>query len=527
MSDRLQDLLSGSADAHGEAVAVVDGARMLTYSELDRRANQLAHLLLELGVSRGDRVGIHLEKSIESVLAIYGALKAGATYVPLDADAPDSRLGYIARDCEIHCVVTRLEEVSRSHGLIAAGAPIETIVVLNPGGETGDRPLGAHLVGSDALDSQPDTTPACAGVSDDLAYLLYTSGSTGTPKGVMLSHRNALSFVEWAAACVEVNATDRLSSHAPLHFDLSIFDLFATAQAGATVVLVRPGASRFPIELVRFIERTRITVWYSVPSVLSMVALRGGLTGSQLTQLRAVLFAGEVFPTKHLRRLMALLPRARFYNLYGPTETNVCTYYEVPQLPDDKVDAIPIGRAIANVEVFAVRDDGTPAPSGEVGELYVRGPTVMRGYWRSPDRTAAVLVPDPTRPDAGGLVYRTGDLVCEDADGNFLFLGRGDNQIKSRGYRIELGEIETTLLAHPAVVECAVIAIADELVTNRIRAFVVTDRQVNAAALVRFVGDRLPHYMIPESFDFLESLPKTSTGKTDRQRLPAKAGVST
>jgi L-proline---[L-prolyl-carrier protein] ligase len=173
-----------------------------------------------------------------------------------------------------------------------------------------------------------------------------------------------------------------------------------------------------------------------------------------------------------------------------------------------------------------VREDDTPVPSGGVGELYVRGRTVMRGYWRDLERTAAVLVPDPTRPDAGALVYRTGDLVREDDDGNFLFLGRKDNQIKSRGYRIELGEIETALLAHPAVVECAVTAIPDDVVTNRIKAFVVPDREIDALLLVRFLRERLPQYMVPESFDFLDNLPKTSTGKTDRQGLAAKAGAS-
>jgi L-proline---[L-prolyl-carrier protein] ligase len=518
LTDRLHDLLSTSAESSPDEVAVVDGARSATYGELQRRTNQLGHLLLDLGVAPGDRVGIYLDKSIESLLAIYGVLKAGAVYVPLDLDAPPARLGYISRDCGIRHLLTGSEKASRWSELIAAGAPIETMVVLNSRRGAGDVPAPVHLLGAQELETRPESTPPSGTTVDDLAYLLYTSGSTGMPKGVMLSHLNALAFVEWAVARFEIQTGDRLSSHAPLHFDLSILDLFAAAKAGAAVVLVPPGASLFPIELVRFVEQARISVWYSVPSVLAMIALRGGIRPGALPQLRTVLFAGEVFPTKHLRRLMELLPRARFYNLFGPTETNVCMYYEVPRLPKDKIDPIPIGKSIARVDVFAVKDDDTIAAAGEVGELYVRGPTVMRGYWASPNLTAKALAPDV----AGGTaqrVYKTGDLVCQGADGNYLFLGRRDNQIKSRGYRIELGEIETALLAHPAVVECAVTAIPDEVFTNRVKAFVVVKDEVGEAELARFSSERIPHYMIPDSFELVDALPKTSTGKIDRQRL--------
>ena len=257
----------------------------------------------------------------------------------------------------------------------------------------------------------------------------------------MLSHRNALAFVEWAAERFAVRADDRLSSHAPLHFDLSIFDVFAAATAGASVTLVPRHASVFPLEVVRFIEERGITVWYSVPSILTMLTLRGNLGPGSCPTLRTILFAGEVFPTKHLRRLMAALPHVGFFNLYGPTETNVCTYYEVPPLADDAAP-IPIGEAIPNVEVFAVTADGHRARPGEEGELWVRGPTVMQGYWGDPERTARSLVPDPLGTGPRDPAYRTGDLVRAGADGTFQLLGRRDHQIKSRGYRIELQEIE-------------------------------------------------------------------------------------
>jgi acyl-coenzyme A synthetase/AMP-(fatty) acid ligase len=256
-----------------------------------------------------------------------------------------------------------------------------------------------------------------------------------------------------------------------------------------------------------------------VPSALSFLAQRAKLAPGDLPRLRTILFAGEVFPTKYLRRLMGMVPHARFANLYGPTETNVCTWYDVPPLPEDQTEPIPIGRPIADVEAFAVTEDGRRAERGEVGELYVRGPTVMQGYWGDDERTARSLLDHPFDAALRDPVYKTGDLVREDEDGNFAFLGRRDAQIKSRGYRIELGEIETALYANPGIVECAVVAIPDELVTNRLAAVVVVQDGIGADELARECSQRVPSYMIPERFDFRDSLPKTSTGKIDRDRL--------
>ena len=372
-----------------------------------------------------------------------------------------------------------------------------------------DTPDDLPVVTSAALAGCPDVPPTRRAVGADLAYVLYTSGSTGAPKGVMLSHANALAFVGWAAETFGVRAEDRLSSHAPLHFDLSVFDLFAAAYGGAAVVLVPSRTSVFPVELARFIEVNGITVWYSVPSILTALTLHGDLRAGSLPTLRAVLFAGEVFPTKHLRRLMQLLPHARFFNLYGPTETNVCTYHEVRPLPEDAT-AIPIGKAIDGVDAFALTDAGETAAPGEVGELCVRGASVMQGYWGDAERTAKVL---------RAAAYHTGDLVRRDADGDYWLLGRRDAQIKTRGYRVELGEIEVALHEHPAVSDCAVVAMPDDEVTNRIAAFVVGARAITESELVRHCADRLPRYMIPEVFAMVPELPKTSTGKVDRRSL--------
>jgi L-proline---[L-prolyl-carrier protein] ligase len=513
----LHDLVAASAARVPERTAVVDGERSLTYAELDAITNRLAHLLADQGVSRGDRVGLFLDRSLESLVGIYGVLKAGATYVPLDPDVPLTRLAYIARDAGLRCLLTGTEKAGDWGELARERAPIETLIALNGEPDVESAPPGIDILPRSALDAYPDGDPRVPMSPDDLAYILYTSGSTGDPKGVMLSHANALGFVNWATDEFRVSEVDRLSNHAPLHFDLSVFDLFAAAGAGAAVVLVPPTISIFPVELARFMRDTGITVWYSVPSILTMLVLRGKLREIELPALRTILFAGEVFPTKYLHQLMELLPGVRFANLYGPTETNVCTWYDVPRFTGTLPDSIPIGKAITGVEVFAVTADGRIAAPEEVGELCVRGPTVMHGYWGDSARTARSL--EPADVVSGERVYRTGDLARLDEDGNWLYLGRHDAQIKSRGYRIELGEIETALNLHPDVIECAVLAVPDEVVTNRIKAFVVARGDVGEEELIGFCLDRLPRYMVPEFFEFRDELPRSSTGKISRRAL--------
>lgn len=505
----LTHLLERAANRDPDAAAVVDGATVLSYGELLARSAEVAGRLRDAGVGRGDRVALCLDKSADAVVALWGVLFAGAAYVPLDVSAPVIRLGYVAADCAVAAIVTSDARAELADGVAAA------------------VPAGPALVRVGAVAGVVEgrrTSPPC--VDADLAYVLYTSGSTGRPKGVMLSHRNALAFVLWAAAEFGVGPGDRLSSHAPFHFDLSVFDLYASAAAGAAVVLVPARASVFPRELATFVRESRITVWYSVPSILSALGTRGGLAPGDLPDLRTVLFAGEVFPTAFLRRLMAQLPGVRFVNLYGPTETNVCTWYDVTALdPEDDAD-IPIGRAVPNDELFVVGEDGAAVATGTPGELLVRGATVMRGYWGAADRTARSLVAHPFDAAATDRVYRTGDLVVDPGDGELRFLGRRDHQIKSRGYRIELGEIETALHAQEGVLECAVVPVPDELISNRIVAFVVARSGVDDRALAKGCAQALPPYMVPGDFVLVDDLPRTPNGKVDRRLLVERAASS-
>lgn len=510
--------LEASASSRPEATALVDGDRSLTYGELDARTNQLARLLRDAGVKRGDRVGVYLAKSMEAVVACYGVLKSGAAYVPLDPAAPAERVAYIAADCGLRVLASSAEKAGQWATIAASAVDLAHIVVL---GESNDLvvPEGVTLHDDSAVTAQSTAEAATRNIDDDLALILYTSGSTGDPKGVMLSHRNVMGFAQWTVAEFGVGGEDRLSQLAPLHFDLSTFDIYGAALAGASVHIARKETFVFPMQIRNFFGAHEITVTYTVPSILTMLVERGKLEPGGLPALRTVLFAGEVFPTKYLSRIMKLLPGVEFANLFGPTETNVCTYYRVPEVPDEDDPPISIGGPIANVQTFVVTPEGELAMPGETGELYVRGRTVMQGYWGDPERTARALVKHPFNPDVRDLCYRTGDLVIEQQNGDYMFLGRSDNQIKSRGYRIELGDIESAIYAHADVVECAAIAVPDTLIGNRIKSFVVAHNNLEQNELVQFIGEKIPEYMIPHEFEFREELPKTSTGKIDRQQL--------
>jgi amino acid adenylation domain-containing protein len=514
MAYLLQQLLATSAERYPEKPAVEARGRALTYGELQTRSNQLAHLLRERGVRRGDRVGLFFPKAVESLVAMLGVLKAGAVYVPLDPHAPTRRVAGIAENCGVRALVTTAER------LRALDASSLACAVLVSGEGQGDAEIPWT-----ALDAYPTTTPPELSVEGDLAYILYTSGSTGQPKGVMLTHRNALTFVDWCATTFDIRSEDRLSNHAPLHFDLSVFDVYNALGAGATVSMIHEEIAVFPQRLAALMESQGLTVWYSVPSALVYLLLHGDLGTRDLDRLRLVLFAGEVFPMKYLRQLADVLPRAELYNLYGPTETNVCTYHRVDRWRLAGQERLPIGRACANTETLALDPDGGVIGPGEIGELYVRGPSVTPGYWGDPAKTQRALVPNTLQPHLGERLYRTGDLVTPDEHGEYLFLGRRDSQVKSRGYRIELGDIEAALYAHPSVAEAAVIAVPDGEVGSRLRGFVALKpgESLTAGALQAHCGGLLPRYMVPESIELRPELPKTSTGKTDRTRLAAES----
>ncbi|HYN83353.1 MAG TPA: amino acid adenylation domain-containing protein [Gemmatimonadaceae bacterium] len=510
MTTTLPQLLRHSASAHPDGIAVDDPERgvEVTYRELHSRAEKLSEYMIRHGVRPGDRVGIYAPKSVGTVAALLGALYSRAAYVPVDCSAPPARNAGIFADSSI-----RLAVVAESllEGLRNAwdGTALD---VLQPLGDDLVLVRGVDAEGDSATDPDGEATPA------DVAYILYTSGSTGKPKGVVHTHRSALSFIDWCSETFEPTAGDRFSSHAPFHFDLSILDLYVPLKHGATIVLIGEDVGKQPLRLAPGIADSRITVWYSTPSILRMLAEYGRLDRLEFPSLRTVLFAGEVFPVKHLRALKRIWSAPRYFNLYGPTETNVCTYYEIPdEIPVDRTEPFPIGFTCSGDRAIVADDSGREVKKGEEGELLVTGGSVMRDYWNLPERTAQAFFVDAE----GTTWYRTGDVVRESPTDGYVFVGRRDRMVKRRGYRVELGEIEAALHLHPLVIEAAVTAVPDEENGVAIKAFLSLSSK-NRPSLVemkRFCIEHLPAYMVPDKFYFPESLPKTSTDKIDYQRL--------
>ena len=504
MKNDLASIVSEAAARDPEAVAVRAPDGVMTYGALDRTADRVARALVSLGVRPGDRVGVWTEKSARAVAIFQGVLRAGAAYVPADPTGPPARIAAGFRDCDVRAVVASAARAAR---LVEAGLPASPLLAADARAAGATAELPAPALFWDDVEAFPATPPdGVAPTGEDaIAYILYTSGSTGRPKGVAISHRGARAISSWAARELALTPADRLSNHAPFHFDLSVIDLYAAFSAGASVSIVTEWASYNARQLVSFLMGERITVWYSVPSALLLMMERGGLLEASAPDLRAILFAGEVFPVRHLARLRRAFPDARLLNLYGPTETNVCAFHEVGEVPAG-VASIPIGRACAGDRIWAVTADGAVVRAGGEGELHVEGPTVMHGYWGQP--------PQGQRP------YATGDIVKLREDGAYDYIGRRDQMVKVRGFRVELGEIEATLAAHPDLTEVAVVVEGDGMAA-RLVAHVVTTagRRPSLVELKRHCAERLPRYMIIDEVRVLDALPRTSNGKIDRRDL--------
>jgi amino acid adenylation domain-containing protein len=513
--DAIHEYLTRSAARTPEAIAIeeLDG-RSLTYGELDRLTDRFASALRHAGVMRGDRVGFCLPKSADAIAAIYGILKAGAAYVPVDPNAPASRNAFILRDCAVRALLVDQAHLDALTAELEATGPLPELFLLpSVGGGAG---LEAALDSRGRADGPHGPVPPAEAVTpDDIAYILYTSGSTGRPKGVTLTHGNGISFTDWCTEIFAPTGADRFSLFPPLQFDMSTSDLFLSIKHGARIVPIDDRTGKDPFTLGKVIQDHGLSMWYSVPSVLSLMAQHGRLERYDLSSLRVVLFAGEVFPVTHLRRLRGLLPGVRMFNLYGPTETNVCTYFEIPnQIPEERTEPYPIGRACSHARSRVIGADGAEVEPGAEGELCIAGAGVMSGYWNMPERTEGAFLA------ADGLDwYRTGDVVREE-DGELVFLGRRDRMVKRRGYRIELGEIEAALYRHPSFSELAVLALTDDSGTRIQAAYGTKDGEpISLIELKAFAAEALPLYMVPDRFVHIEALPRTATGKTDYQRL--------
>ena len=522
----LQQSVREQAEHRGQAVAVVMNQERLTYGELDQASTRLGRLLRDAGCKKGGRVCFLLPKSPAAVVTILGILKADCVYVPLDPSSPAPRLARMIASCEPACLLATgaagplLDEVCRILDHTTGWLPSIGWM------DSTDRRFGSAgrstFPASDLVRYSADPL-SYQNAGDDPAYILFTSGSTGTPKGVVITHSNVLHFVRWATTYFGIGPSDRLSGHPPLHFDLSVFDLFGAFASGAQLHLVPPELNLLPNKLVDFIRSAELTQWFSVPSLLAYVAKLDVLGFNDLPALKRLLWCGEVFPTPALIYWMQRLPHVTFTNLYGPTEATIASsYYTVPECPREPTSEIPIGTPCDGEELLVLNEMQRPVARGEEGALYIRGVGLSPGYWKDPDKTRAVFLSNPVGDDPADRVYKTGDRARIAEDGLVYFCGRTDFQIKSRGHRIELGEIETALAAVDGLRESAVVAIPTEGFEGAVIccAYVTAPTvRVTPSSLRRELAKTLPQYMLPSRWTVMTALPRNTSGKIDRRRL--------
>lgn len=523
MISLLQHWVTRQAEEQPDRIALVRSREKMTYQELEQASNRLARLLKDAGCRKGDRVCFLLPKSTSAIVGFLGALKADCIYVPLDASSPASRLAKII-------------DVCRPSWILAGGSvlPLLDELFLDRGrrervsvgwlesGQVERENFRARFSRAD-FQGYSDEPLESTSTSADPAHLIFLSGPTGTPKGVAITHANVIHFTEWAVNYFGIDQTDRVSSHPPLHFDLSTFDLFGAFAAGAELHLVPSELSLWPYQLADFIRGSELTQWFSVPSLLNYLAKHDAVAGDDFPSLRRIIWCGEVFPTSGLIYWMQRLPKVQFTNLYGPTETTVASsYYTVPRTPANAEEEIPLGVACEGEELLILDESLQPAPQGEVGQLYIRGPGLSPGYWDDSEETEAYFLPDLQGGTPGDRIYQTGDLARVGEDGLFYFLGRADAQIKSRGYRIELEEVETALRSIEELEEGAIVAIETEGFerVNICCAYAPRkDFEVTAVTLRKQLSAALPAYMMPSRWMCFDRLPKNGHGKVDRKAI--------
>ena len=490
----IHHLIERQAAATPEATALVFEDQSLNYTELNTRANQLAHYLIGLGVKPETRVGIAVERSIEMVVGLLAILKAGGAYVPLDPDYPSDRLTYMVKDSGIELLLTQQH--------LCDALPVAD---------------GLNVIDLDRLEvaHHAPTNPNVALHGESLAYVIYTSGSTGRPKGAANRHHALTNRLQWMQEAYGLTADDAVLQKTPFSFDVSVWEFFWPLIQGARLVMAPPGAHREPTQLVELIRTHKITTLHFVPSMLQAFLTHGEVEAC--TSLTRLVCSGEALPAELQNQVFVRLPQVTLYNLYGPTEAAIDVTHWTCQ--DEGRNHVAIGQPIAGIRTYVLDSDLNLAPPGVAGELYLGGIGLARGYLHRSDLTAERFVADPFAQ--GERLYRTGDLVRWRDDGQLEYLGRLDHQVKIRGLRIELGEIEAELLAQPAVRE-AVVVTQEGPGGSRLVAYVVpqADSELDTSSLREVLGQRLPDYMVPGVVVTLDALPLNANGKVDRKALP-------
>jgi amino acid adenylation domain-containing protein len=486
----ITQVFSEQAGLTPDAPAVEFEGRTLNYRELRERAASVAARLASRGVRPGDFVGLYLSRSIDVPAALLGILEAGAAYVPLDPNYPKERLAYLLADSGVKCVLTTLD---RAGGLAEFG---KVVIAID------DTAAETHHSALPGGDQSPES----------VAYVMYTSGTTGRPKGVAVTHRNILRLVK-NVGYVNLDAGQTVLQFAPISFDASTFEIWGCLLNGGRLAIYPPGGASAE-ELGEFIKTERISLLFITTALfIQMIEY----CAADLRDVKQVITGGEVLPVAVAQAAWRALPRSRIFNAYGPTEsTAFATIYEIRR-PEAIVHSVPIGKPIDNTTAYVFDPYGNLTPLGVPGELYIGGDGVAAGYWGSAELTGEKFVPDPFRPE--GRLYRTGDVACFREDGNLLFLGRRDRQVKLSGYRVEPGEVESAILSHPDVRAAVVMPIEKD--GKRLSAFceVHDGKTLSLADLRDYLSQRLPHYMLPSQLTMVDSLPLTPNGKTDMKAL--------
>lgn len=518
----LHDVFIEKADCCPEKTAIVleDGSQY-SYLDLYTYSNKYGNLLLSLkdDIKRNPYVGILSTVHYDSIACVLGTLMVGGVYVPLDEYSPIERLLHIVKN-------TRMDTIAVDSNLYHYFSPlfldtnIKRIILLND-----DVPIddNVNIINHSIVQNESSyKIPLYNQVSDDLAYILHSSGSTGVPKGIMLTHRNARTFVDWMKKEFGICEKDRVMARAPFKFDLSVFDIFCTLSGGATLICYdwnkkREGNQKH-LDYVKLMEREKATILYTTPSTYITLLNKGDLANAQLS-LRTIMYAGEPFSVPQLRKLRKVLPCVKIANIYGPTETNIVTYYWINCLPQDDNESIPLGNVVDDTEIIVVSEDGRKICSPmEIGELWCRGGTVTKGYLGMEEKTRECLVLSPFH-SFPVYFWRTGDFGYRDYTGCLHYRGRKDHMIKVKGYRIEIGEVEKAVSSYSLIDEFAVVAKSDPSYGNRLYCYFSSLKNISVEELKKHLSLKIPDYMIPYRFIQLSCLPKTSSGKIDRVLL--------
>jgi long-chain acyl-CoA synthetase len=507
----VQDFLHHSAQRLPDKVALVCDGYRLTYAEIDRMTNRLANALIEHGVRRGDRVAIHLNNSIEAVMSIFAAIKAGGVFVVVNHTTKRDKLTYILNNCRATALLTEARKTSLAHHAMAEVPSLKFSLLC---GKRAAQAAAGHerCLDFDALQATyPDLRPPQVNIDLDLACLIYTSGSTGDPKGVMSGHSNVVFAASSIIEYLQNVEDDIVVNVLPLSFDYGLYQLLMVFKFGGTLVLERSFA--YPAAILKRMEEERVTGLPGVPTIFAIL-LQMDLSPYDLSSLRYLSNTGAALPPSHIQELRQKFPGVAVYSMYGLTETKRTLY-----LPPDQLDRRPgsVGIAIPGTEVWIEDEAGNRLGPGEMGELVARGRHVMRGYWEDPIATAERYRPGPL---LGERVCYTGDLFRMDEEGYMYFVGRKDDIIKSRGEKVAPKEVENVLYALPGLVEAAVVGVPDPIMGEAVKAFVVANgAELTEAEVLAHCRAHLEDFMVPKYVEFRDQLPKTSSGKIKKTGL--------